>query len=128
MALNLAVDRKAIVDSVFKGRSRDPGGVPMFPKIWWPADVRPYPFDPARAKNLLAEGRLSQWVEMTLKLHVPGREPGKVPSTGGRCRDVGEAPGDQGQTGSWSDFGVLRPLLAAREITVGLHGGCDPLG
>jgi peptide/nickel transport system substrate-binding protein len=113
MALNLAVDRQAIVDSVFKGEA-EIQAVPMFPKMWWPADVKPYPFDPARAKNLLTEAGYPNGFEMTLKLMSRvGSQEG--PIYGEAVAVMWEKHLGIKVKRELVDFGVLRPLLAARK-------------
>jgi peptide/nickel transport system substrate-binding protein len=54
-ALNYAVDRKAIIDNILKG-----SGVPMAVNLTplhfgYDPSLKPYPYDPAKAKKLLAE-------------------------------------------------------------------------
>ena len=55
-ALNLAIDRKAIIEGVFEGEGV-PGVTPFLPpgSEYIPADLKPYDYDPAEAKKLLAE-------------------------------------------------------------------------
>jgi dipeptide transport system substrate-binding protein len=54
-ALNLAVDKRAIVDAVFQGKAR-PAKNPIPPAMWSYNDaVEDYPHDPIGAKRLLAE-------------------------------------------------------------------------
>jgi peptide/nickel transport system substrate-binding protein len=54
-ALNYAVDRKAIIDNILKG-----SGIPMAVNLTplhfgYDPSLKPYPYDPAKAKKLLAE-------------------------------------------------------------------------
>lgn len=55
-ALNLAVNRKEITDSIFLGRG-EPAVVPWIPpgSTFIPPDLKPYPYDPKEARKLLAE-------------------------------------------------------------------------
>jgi len=55
-ALNLAVDKKAIIDAVFEGEGT-PGIAPYFApgSQFVPVDLNPYPYDPTAARQLLAE-------------------------------------------------------------------------
>ena len=54
-ALNYAVDKDAIVRDVLKGTGTLSAG-PVLPKTWGAdAGLKPYPYDPARARKLLAE-------------------------------------------------------------------------
>jgi dipeptide transport system substrate-binding protein len=54
-ALNMAIDKQAIVDTVYQGAGV-PAKNPIPPTIWsYNDDVQPYPYDPAKARQLLAE-------------------------------------------------------------------------
>ena len=65
-ALNFAVNKEAIVRDVLKGTGSLSAG-PVLPKTWG-ADggLRPYPYDPERAKKLLAEAGLPNGFSTTL--------------------------------------------------------------
>jgi peptide/nickel transport system substrate-binding protein len=53
-ALTLAIDRPSLVESLWKGRARI-GDSPILSNVWLhPADLHPWPYDPAQAKQLLA--------------------------------------------------------------------------
>ena len=55
LAMNYAVDRQAIIDSLFGGRAR-PATTLMTPSnLGYDNSIQPYPYDPARARRLLAE-------------------------------------------------------------------------
>ena len=59
-ALNMAVNKKAILDSVFQGAGQVAKN-PIPPTLWSYNDkVQDYPYDPVKAKALLAAGRLSE--------------------------------------------------------------------
>ncbi len=54
-ALNYAIDKKAIIDAVYQGAG-SPAKNPIPPTIWsYNDDVQDYPYDPEKAKALLAE-------------------------------------------------------------------------
>ena len=54
-AVNYAIDKQAIVDAFFEGRAQVAAN-PMPPSIsGYNSDIDPYPYDPAKAKELLAE-------------------------------------------------------------------------
>jgi peptide/nickel transport system substrate-binding protein len=54
-AMAYAIDKQEIIDGVLLGLGRQAVG-PYKPGTWWYRDdIRPYPYDPARAKALLAE-------------------------------------------------------------------------
>ncbi|MBI4493367.1 MAG: ABC transporter substrate-binding protein [Chloroflexi bacterium] len=85
-ALNLAVDKQAIIKSVFEGEGV-PSVVPFLAPggDFVPPSLTPYPYDPAEAKRLLAEAGYAQGfpreIEMIL-MPWPGRA---------EMVDVGEA-------------------------------------
>jgi ABC-type transport system substrate-binding protein len=84
-ALNLAVDKKAIFERVLGGVGTAVGTVNYYPTDPWmsAALLKPVPYDPARAKTLLAEAGYPNGFEVTLNLTAwPGR---------GFLPDVGEA-------------------------------------
>ncbi len=55
-ALNLAVNRQEIVDTLLHGKGKPAAVFPISPiSIGFPADLKPYPHDPAKARKLLAE-------------------------------------------------------------------------
>jgi peptide/nickel transport system substrate-binding protein len=85
MALNLAVDKKAIVQQVLGGLGAPVETVNYFPTDGWAtkALLEPRPYDPARAKALLTEAGYPNGFEVTMNLTAwPGR---------GFLPDVGEA-------------------------------------
>ncbi len=65
-AMNYAVNKKAIIDVVFLGVGK-PATNPIPPTIWsYNTDVKDYPYDPAKAKALLAEAGLANGFETDL--------------------------------------------------------------
>ncbi len=59
-AIAYAIDRKEIVDAVLLGLG-EPGVSPYVPTSrWFNQDLKPYPYDPGKAKRLLAE---AGWVD-----------------------------------------------------------------
>ena len=85
LALNLAVDKKAILQQVLGGLGAAVGTVNYYPTDPWATEalLRPIPYDPARAKALLAEAGYPGGFEITMNLTAwPGR---------GFLPDVGEA-------------------------------------
>ncbi len=85
LALSLAVDKNAIVQQVLGGLGAAVGTVNFYPTDPWatPALLKPLPYDPARAKTLLAEAGYPNGFEVTMNLTAwPGR---------GFLPDVGEA-------------------------------------
>src|SRR5881296_925964 len=85
LALNLAVDKQAIFRQVLGGLGAPVGTVNYYPTDPWISDalLKPIPYDPARAKTLLAEAGYPNGFEVTMNLTAwPGR---------GFLPDVGEA-------------------------------------
>ena len=85
LALNLAVDKTAIVKQVLGGLGAAVGTVNYYPTDPWASEalLKPIPYDPARAKALLAEAGYPSGFEITMNLTAwPGR---------GFLPDVGEA-------------------------------------
>lgn len=65
-ALNYAVDRKAIIDNILKG-----SGVPMAVNLTpycfgYDPSLKPYPYDPGKAKRLLAEAGYASGLKLVL--------------------------------------------------------------
>src|SRR5262249_42790467 len=83
LALNLAVDKQAIMQQVLGGLGSVLGSWLMYPTDPWATEalMRPYPYDPAKAKALLAEAGYSHGFEVTMNLPaLPGR--GDQPGVG----------------------------------------------
>ena len=85
LALNLAVDKKAIFQRILGGLGTPVGTVNYYPTDPWTSEslLKPLPYDPARAKALLVEAGYPNGFEITMNLTAwPGR---------GYLPDVGEA-------------------------------------
>ncbi|WP_083914349.1 ABC transporter substrate-binding protein [Alkalispirochaeta alkalica] len=54
-AMNYAVDRQAIIDSLFGGRARLATGLMTESNLGYNHSIEPYPYDPDKARQLLAE-------------------------------------------------------------------------
>jgi peptide/nickel transport system substrate-binding protein len=85
LALNLAVDKQAIMQRVLGGLGSAIGSWMMYPNDPWATDAlkKPYPYEPAKAKQLLTEAGYPGGFDVTMNLTAwPGR---------GYLPDVGEA-------------------------------------
>ena len=85
LALNLAVDKQAIMQQVLGGLGTPGGTLNFYPGDAWATEalLTPYPYDPAKARALLAEAGYPKGFEVTMNLTAwPGR---------GFLPDVGEA-------------------------------------
>ena len=85
MALNLALDKKAIIERVLGGVGTPVGTVNYYPTDPWISEalLKPVPYDPTKAKALLTEAGYPNGFELTMNLTAwPGR---------GFLPDVGEA-------------------------------------
>jgi peptide/nickel transport system substrate-binding protein len=63
-AMNYAVDRQAIVDSLFKGAAKLSTGFVTPTNLGYNETVQPYPYDPDKARQLLAEAGYPDGFEM----------------------------------------------------------------
>src|SRR5262249_5737658 len=70
LALNLAVDKQAIIQQVLGGLGTPGGTVNFYPGDAWATEalLQPYPYDPAKAKALLAEAGYPKGFQVTLNL------------------------------------------------------------
>ena len=53
-AMNYAINKEAIIKAVLRGHGK-PAESPLAPQVWGYTPVKTYPYDPAKAKALLAE-------------------------------------------------------------------------
>ncbi len=63
-AMNYAVDRQAIIDSLFGGRAQLATGLMTESNLGYDHSIEPYPYDPDRARELLAEAGYPDGFEM----------------------------------------------------------------
>jgi peptide/nickel transport system substrate-binding protein len=72
-ALNYAIDKKAIAKNIFSGEATPAGAAT--PISQW-MDIPPYPYDPAKAKQLLADAGYPKGFPITMKTcaTIPGAE------------------------------------------------------
>jgi len=72
-ALNYAIDKEAIIETIFQGVG-SPSSAPVVPAVFGYAQVGPYEYDPDRARELLAEAGFGDGFEIEL-FHPTGRYP-----------------------------------------------------
>jgi len=65
-ALNYAIDKESIIKNVFKGYGRVMDS-PLAPGVWGYTKVMTYPYDPAKAKQLLAEAGYPNGFKATMR-------------------------------------------------------------
>ncbi|MBI4759576.1 MAG: glutathione ABC transporter substrate-binding protein [Chloroflexi bacterium] len=65
-ALNYAIDKEAIIKAVLRGYGK-PANSPVAPLVWGHAPAKTYPYDPAKAKALLAEAGYPNGFKTTLR-------------------------------------------------------------
>jgi peptide/nickel transport system substrate-binding protein len=67
-ALNYAVDKEALIDALFEGRARLVDGQQANANfVGYNPNLEPYPYDPERARELLAEAGYPDGLELTFK-------------------------------------------------------------
>jgi len=122
MALNMAMDKKAILDAVYQGAGQ-PAKNLIPPTLWsYNADIKDYPFDPAAAKKLLAEAGFPDGFETDLWA-MPVQRPYNPDA-----RRVAELmQSDLAKVGVKAkivsyEWGEYRKRLAAGEATMALYG------
>ncbi len=65
-AMNYAVDRQAIIDSLFGGYARLATGLIHSSNLGYDKSIEPYPYDPDKARELLAEAGYPDGFEMDM--------------------------------------------------------------
>jgi peptide/nickel transport system substrate-binding protein len=72
-AMNYAIDKETIVEILFRGMATPVGA--DLPFLEW-LDIKPYPYDPKKAKKLLAEAGYPKGFSVTMKTYktTPGAE------------------------------------------------------
>ena len=80
MAMNLAVNRMEIIDKLFLGKAIPFGTACVWPgEPGWDPAWKPYPYDPKKAKQLLAEAGYPNGFEATVyPMSMPARPEGKM--------------------------------------------------
>jgi peptide/nickel transport system substrate-binding protein len=71
-ALNYAVNKQAIVDVIFAGKTRPASQATPSTAFGFDPTLRPYPYDPAKARALLAEAGYAKGFAMTADVTIAG--------------------------------------------------------
>jgi peptide/nickel transport system substrate-binding protein len=125
LALNYAVDKQAIADGIYRGYAKPSGQLAVPGSLYWDDSVQPIPYDPNRAKQLLAEAgypngfKLPHGIDFT-----PGMtRPDLVIAIQGYLRAVGvEAEVNSWELGVFVDKRYGRNNQTNGDISVGGSG------
>jgi peptide/nickel transport system substrate-binding protein len=110
MALNLAVNRDAIIKKIFHGLAL-PNASPIATVSYGYAAQEPYPYDPARARALLAEAGFTPAQPLAMQLLLPAKHYGQAfDETVGAVVEMFKAVGVR-VTVQTLDFGTLLQTL-----------------
>ncbi|MBI2304585.1 MAG: hypothetical protein HYU86_07565 [Chloroflexi bacterium] len=106
LALNLAIDRQAIVKNMFGGYYKVIPETVLPISFGYNPNLKPYPFDPKRAKDLLAEAGYPDGFETVIDMGEVGyaRYKEYTQAIAEYWRQIGVKATVKPQKGSWSDF------------------------
>lgn len=127
-ALNYAVDKQAIIDSILHGAMKPTGqltspGVPGFDP-----DIKAFPYDPAKAKALLAEAGYADGFPLTLRLAASGSDDDTVvQQVVANLKDVGVRVTVRAMTQAQATPLLFTATLEG-EMFLNFGRGLDPLG
>ncbi|MDB4897725.1 MAG: extracellular solute-binding protein family 5 [Firmicutes bacterium] len=115
-ALNYAVDKEALVKNILNGNGRVLDGQPVAKEYFGFSDqVKAYPFDPEKAKQLLAEAGYTAAKPLAMTLYAPqgryNRDKEVAEAIGGMLQAVGVKADVQVM-----DWGVFIQKLLAKEL------------
>jgi len=94
-AMNLAIDRQAIVDAILRGEGEvtNVAGYVYEPGAAWTApDLKPYPYDPEKARELLAEAGYPDGFEFGFWFMPPDERLGIAESVASYWEEIGLKP------------------------------------
>ncbi len=114
-ALNIAIDRQGISDFIFQGEAR-PGVValPLPAQPGYKASWSPYPYDPDRAKKLLAEAGYPNGFDIKLMSYPRPGVP-DIPLMVEAVADFWSRIGVN-VTIEKTEWGAIRPLVRGRQV------------
>ena len=87
-ALNYAVDKDAVIKAVLRGQGK-PADSPLAPRVWGYTPVKTYPYDPAKAKALLAEAGYPNGFKTVLRGNVQTDAKDAMVAIQGQLKQVG---------------------------------------
>ncbi len=125
-ALNLAVDKKAILDALFAGAGDVSGLAPSVPgiTIGAPKGLAPTPYDPAEAKRLLAQAGYPNGFEITF-YSTPTPACSNVQPLVEAIASYWEKIGVKSNIRP-IEFAVFRPMFAGKEHAPQIVGAAAP--
>lgn len=133
-AINYAVDKEGIAKLFFKGEAIPAGQVGMPDAPFWDPNLKPYPYDPAMAKKLLADAGYPNGFKMEggLEFTPQTANPDMMTAISGNLRDVGiDAPAKPYELATFLDKLYGRNGQSKGDVfftTLGDGNGFDTLG
>lgn len=90
LAINYAIDKQAIIDALYGGAARADSHLLGPAALGFNANLQPYPYDPARARQLLAEAGYANGFTVAMTHATTGTTPKDLAElVQGQLRDVG---------------------------------------
>jgi len=107
-AMNYAINIDEIIDNVLEGSAKAMAGPVLPDSFAYKQDLKPYGYDPEKAKQLLTEAGYPDGFALVIDCEAPEKEIAE--SAAIQLRDIGV----DATTRVW-DWGVLKPLLDSGE-------------
>lgn len=113
-AMNIAIDRNTIARVLYKGEAQPAPVVLFMPgTAGYNPNLKPYPYDPKRAKQLLAEAGYPNGFQLNMLIY-PWTHAPEIPELGQVLAQYWSAIGIQARI-SWSEFTTMRKLYSSRK-------------